>query len=128
MTAFGGKERLAEMYEIETMMVTPEKQGRGYATALMRMVLEQVRQSKWVPLQRGGPTVLLQTDSEGRDVFLVTGRSHGFYETLGFSIAARGFFGKNNPKWKEDPVPCYVVSLSARPFILRENEADCKYG
>ena len=41
-TAFGGTEKLAEMYEIETMMVAPEKQRRGYATALMNLALEKV--------------------------------------------------------------------------------------
>ena len=41
--AFGGAERLGEMYEIQGLGVAPEKQGRGYATALMRAVLEKVR-------------------------------------------------------------------------------------
>ena len=41
-TAFGGTEKLTEMYEIETMMVAPEKQRRGYATALMNLALEKV--------------------------------------------------------------------------------------
>ena len=40
--AFGSMDKLEEMYEIQNLGVTPEKQGRGYGTALVRAVLDMV--------------------------------------------------------------------------------------
>ena len=40
--AFGSMDKLEEMYEIQNLGVTPEKQGRGYGTALVRTVLDMV--------------------------------------------------------------------------------------
>ena len=69
-------------------------------------------------------SAFLQSDADGRDVFLLTGRSHGFYETVGFSIVGEGLLGKSNPKWEEEPVPCYLASnwLS----VLDKSEADLR--
>ena len=41
-SAFGSEEKLSEMYEVQGLGVTPEKQGRGYGTALVRKVLDMV--------------------------------------------------------------------------------------
>ena len=40
--AYGSTEKLKEMYEIQSLFVSSDKQGRGYGTALVRTVLDMV--------------------------------------------------------------------------------------
>ena len=50
-SAFGSPDRLDDMYEIQALAVSPDKQGRGYGTALVNTVLAKVRPN--IPLGFG---------------------------------------------------------------------------
>ncbi|KAH9915034.1 uncharacterized protein BXZ73DRAFT_106344 [Epithele typhae] len=87
-------DRVEDMYEVQGLAVTPEKQGRGYATALMRTVLDK-------------------SDAEGKDSWVITGRSHMFYATLGYAIVGTGQTGGENPMWPHGPVDWIVMHRPA---------------
>ncbi|KAH9934444.1 uncharacterized protein BXZ73DRAFT_76935 [Epithele typhae] len=91
-------DRVEDMYEVKGLAVTPEKQGRGYATALMRTVLDK-------------------SDTEGKDSWVVTGRSHTFYATLGYTIVGTGQTGGENPTWSHGPVD-WIVTREQRALSV----------
>ncbi|KAH9846936.1 hypothetical protein C2E23DRAFT_536646 [Lenzites betulinus] len=86
--AFG--EKVADMYEIQSLGTAPEVQGRGYGSALVTAVTDMA-------------------DADGHDVWLVTTDAYAFYEGLGFSIIRSATLGDENPTWEGEPVPIRVM-------------------
>ncbi len=105
---FGDK--LHESYKIIGLGTDPEVQGRGYGSALMKHVLEQVSISIPVPTSISPTLPCLQSDIEGRDCCLVTTDAHRFYESLGFSIVRTAAVGANVPTWHGEPITLRIVS------------------
>ncbi|KAH9934445.1 uncharacterized protein BXZ73DRAFT_45696, partial [Epithele typhae] len=90
-------DRVEDMYEVQGLAVTLEKQGRGYATALMRTILDK-------------------SDADGKDSWVITGRSHTFYATLGYTIVGKGQTGGENLTWPHGPVDWIVVCFAAHMY------------
>ncbi|KZT06784.1 uncharacterized protein LAESUDRAFT_137217 [Laetiporus sulphureus 93-53] len=89
--------RANELFEINGLSTHPEKQGRGYASALVEHV-----------------TML--ADKYSRGTWLLTNEyTTGFYARLGFATVKSIVLGEHDPTWTEGPV---VVCI-----MLREPEA-----
>ncbi|RPD62150.1 hypothetical protein L227DRAFT_609997 [Lentinus tigrinus ALCF2SS1-6] len=86
--AFG--EHVEDMLEVQGLATAPEKQGREYATALMKIVTDMA-------------------DAQGRETFVITADAYGFYETLGFKVVRQELLGVDNPKWQGAPVTLYIM-------------------
>ena len=52
----------------------------------------------------------MQSDSDGRDVWLLTTDAVGFYEYLGFTKLVSDLVGNDNPAWGGEPIPIHIVS------------------
>lgn len=111
-SAFGSVEKTKDMYEIQGLCVAPQKQGRGYGTQLVRTMLDMVSPLLLFTILGFTRELItrVQSDAEGRDCFVFTGRSHGFYETLGFKVVAKGELGTHNPSWHHEPAELILVS------------------
>ncbi|KAH9899773.1 hypothetical protein C8Q73DRAFT_787620 [Cubamyces lactineus] len=83
-----------DMIEVQGLATAPEKQGRGYATALMRFVNALVLLSRLSP----------KADAQERSVYLFTTDAYGFYETVGYTVLQEAVIGVDNPKWNGDPI------------------------
>ena len=54
----------------------------------------------------------------GRDSWVITTRVYGFYESLGYVIAAKCYLGEGNPTWhKSLPEIILVSSMNTFPDI-----------
>ncbi|KAI0335566.1 hypothetical protein GY45DRAFT_810276 [Cubamyces sp. BRFM 1775] len=78
------------MIEVQGLATAPEKQGRGYATALMRFVNAIA-------------------DAQGRSVYLFTTDAYSFYEIVGYTVLQEAVIGIDNPKWKGDPIHIRIM-------------------
>ncbi|KAI0089124.1 hypothetical protein BDY19DRAFT_125776 [Irpex rosettiformis] len=87
-------ERRKEMFELSGLATRPAMQGRGYGSALVRLVTDIA-------------------DAEGRATWLGSSNvvNTGFYEYLGFRIVESITLGESDPTWNEDPI---VVNLMIR--------------
>ncbi|KAH9911675.1 uncharacterized protein BXZ73DRAFT_1473, partial [Epithele typhae] len=88
--AEGVGDRKAEMFELIMLETTPEKQGRGYASALVKALNDLA-------------------DAEERAVWVRTSDASGFYATLGYVTVAHGMIAEDNPEWDGPPVDIYIV-------------------
>jgi len=91
-TVFG--DRKDEMLCIMYLFTAPKAQGRGYASGLMRSILDIA-------------------DSQQRGTFLLTGTAANisFYNRHGFETVGNFTLGNTNPDWHEDPV---IMTIMAR--------------
>ncbi|RDX44722.1 hypothetical protein OH76DRAFT_1046452 [Lentinus brumalis] len=97
-------DRVNDMMELAGLATAPEKQGRGYATALVKFLNDMA-------------------DARGRAVYLITDDAKWFYEELGYVLVAEDWAGVDNPKWKGDPVPVRIMvrePQSARRLVDAE--------
>lgn len=83
-----------EMLLIMYLYTAPEAQGRGYASGLMRSILDIA-------------------DSQQRGTWLLTGKATNiiFYNHHGFETVGEFSLGNTNPDWHEDPV---IITIMAR--------------
>ncbi|OCH92167.1 hypothetical protein OBBRIDRAFT_727398, partial [Obba rivulosa] len=86
-----GKQR-DEMIYLGLLATAPEKQGRGYASTLVRVV-----------------TAI--ADTQGRSTWLTSSNidNTGFYESLGFEAISEFPVGENDPTWDKLPVIVRLV-------------------
>ncbi|KAI0776014.1 hypothetical protein BD413DRAFT_258654 [Trametes elegans] len=77
-SAFG--DQIKEMIEIRGLATAPDKQGRGYARALVDVANDM-------------------GDAQGRAIYAVTSEGHGFYQAVGYVVVQEGFVGVDNPAW-----------------------------
>jgi GNAT superfamily N-acetyltransferase len=104
--------QVEELVHVSTLATTPEKQGQGYGTALMKETIKYVRP---ISAYSNGNTAclhLMQADDHGRGIFLETDTEYNvsFYESLGFKVIGETKLGEHNPTWHEKPV---TVSLAS---------------
>ncbi|EJF55769.1 hypothetical protein DICSQDRAFT_72947, partial [Dichomitus squalens LYAD-421 SS1] len=88
-------DRYADMIEITHLGTSPEKQGLGYGTALVKVVTDIA-------------------DGQGLAVTLITTDAYRFYEFVGFELVAEKLVGVDNPTWDGAPVPIRLVSGANR--------------
>ncbi|KAI0700775.1 hypothetical protein BC835DRAFT_367096 [Cytidiella melzeri] len=83
-----------DMAYLALLATTPVKQGRGYASALVKMVVEEA-------------------DAQGRMVWLMSSNivNTGFYNSHGFVTKVKITVGEDNPTWDRPPV---VICLMVR--------------
>ncbi|KAI0638286.1 hypothetical protein C8Q77DRAFT_1153951 [Trametes polyzona] len=81
--AFG--DGLGDLIEVQGLATAPNKQGRGYGTALM---LYANAFADW----------------HRRGVWLVTTDAYGFYARVGYSVVQEDVLGVDDPKWDGEPV------------------------
>ena len=110
--------RVDDMVCLHTLYTKPAKQGRGYASALVREVTKIVR-SPYTDL-----CLLIsvsQADEQQRATFLFSSNiaNTGFYNSVGFVEKGRFVLGEDDPTWKEDPVIVLVVCLYHTSSFLR---------
>ncbi|KAH9849900.1 hypothetical protein C2E23DRAFT_861646 [Lenzites betulinus] len=86
--AFGDSYK--DMIEIRSVATAPEKQGRGYAGALMRIAAEM-------------------GDAQGRGIYAVTTDAYKFYEAVGYTVVQEGTMGADNPSWSGPPIVVRVM-------------------
>ncbi|KAH8114443.1 hypothetical protein DFH11DRAFT_216918 [Phellopilus nigrolimitatus] len=88
-------ERAKEMIYVDWLAASPSCQGRGYGSALLRIVTDMA-------------------DAKGRAVYLVSScASHTpFYNRFGFVTVTETTLGADNPTWKEKPI--------VMPLMVRE--------
>ncbi|KAI0746991.1 hypothetical protein C8Q80DRAFT_1271804 [Daedaleopsis nitida] len=98
-SAFG--DRIKDMIEIATLATAPEKQGRGYGTALVQIVHEMA-------------------DAQGRAIFLFTSDAYGFYDAVGYKMVGEALLGADNPKWHGGPV--YIRVMLREPMSLSRQQ------
>ena len=117
-------ERVDQMMELSGLATSPAKQGRGYATALVRTLNDMVRSTAHLTfgmnVSCAHARVLLhvrQADSRDCAVWVFTDDAKWFYEELGYVLVAEEWAGVDNPKWKGDPVPLRVVSRKEQNCI-----------
>ncbi|EKM54617.1 uncharacterized protein PHACADRAFT_185527 [Phanerochaete carnosa HHB-10118-sp] len=91
MNTLGDREE--EAIYLQILATTPEKQGRGYASALIR-------------------TVTGIADAQRRATFLLSSNliNTGFYNSFGFVEGAKIVLGNDDPTWREPPVVVLVGS------------------
>ncbi|KAJ3488792.1 hypothetical protein NLI96_g2578 [Meripilus lineatus] len=90
-----------EMVNLASIMTKPEKQGRGYGTALGKIVTDIA-------------------DAEARDSWLFSSNveaNTGFYNNLGYITVATFLLGDDNPTWRERPVTIALVGTSAHVVV-----------
>ncbi|RPD62152.1 hypothetical protein L226DRAFT_535520 [Lentinus tigrinus ALCF2SS1-7] len=92
-------DRVSEMMELSGLATAPAKQGRGYATALVKYLNDMA-------------------DARGRAVWVFTDDAKWFYEELGYVLVAEDWAGVDNPKWNGDPVPLRVMLREPKPRDL----------
>ncbi|PSR74968.1 hypothetical protein PHLCEN_2v9382 [Hermanssonia centrifuga] len=88
------------MFEIVHLVTISAKRGRGYASALVRMVTDMA-------------------DQQGRATWLASSNvavNTDFYNSLGFVTVKQFMLGDDNPMWKEAPFPIAVVKV----FLLSD--------
>ncbi|GJE95595.1 GNAT family N-acetyltransferase [Phanerochaete sordida] len=85
-------DRLAEMFEVSSLVTAPAYRRRGYATALVHVATDAAD-------ARGAPTWLASSNTVNR----------GFYHSLGFATVATFYLGTDNPAWKAPPVPIDIM-------------------
>ncbi|RPD62151.1 hypothetical protein L226DRAFT_613462 [Lentinus tigrinus ALCF2SS1-7] len=83
-------DRRASMMVLSGLATAPAKQGRGYATALVKTLNDKA-------------------DALGCAVWLITDDAKWFYEDLGYVLVAEDWAGVDNPKWKGGPVPLRIM-------------------
>ncbi|KAI0700764.1 hypothetical protein BC835DRAFT_363837 [Cytidiella melzeri] len=83
-----------DMAYIATLATAPAQQGRGYASALVKMVVDEA-------------------DAQGRMTWLMSSNiaNTGFYNDHGFITKAKIILGQDNPTWDRPPV---VICLMVR--------------
>ncbi|KAI0831866.1 hypothetical protein BC628DRAFT_560809 [Trametes gibbosa] len=86
--AFGDSYK--DMIEIRSLATSPEQQGKGYASALMRIAAEM-------------------GDAQGRGIYAVTTDAYKFYETVGYTIVQEGTVGAGNAAWHGPPIVVRVM-------------------
>ncbi|KAH9936895.1 uncharacterized protein BXZ73DRAFT_44979 [Epithele typhae] len=99
-------DREAEMMELCALATAPEKQGRGYASALMRAFNKMARSD-----------ARFSTSAEaniGVAAWLLTSDAAGFYEHHGFKVVAEDWIAQDNPEWHRGPIPIRIVSPLSR--------------
>ena len=53
----------------------------------------------------------MQSDADGRAVWLITVVARSFYEQLGFIRLHTALIGDDNPAWEKEPVSIHVVRI-----------------
>ncbi|KAI0684217.1 hypothetical protein C8T65DRAFT_748857 [Cerioporus squamosus] len=82
--------RVDDMILLDGLATLPAKQGRGYASALVR-------------------TLNTMADEQDRAVYLTTVDAQKFYESLGYHLVAEELVGGDNPSWKGEPIPAKLM-------------------
>ncbi|GJE95605.1 GNAT family N-acetyltransferase [Phanerochaete sordida] len=85
-------ERTAYMIEVGSLATSPECQGRGYASSLVRVATNLAD-------ARGVPSWLVSSNTANR----------GFYHSLGFEVVTTFHVGDGNPTWTAAPVPVDIM-------------------
>ena len=121
--------RVHDMLEIQSLATAPAKQGRGYASALVRAVNDLVRSLlppppsplRVVARWDWALTRRAQADSLGRAVYVVTTDAYRFYERLGYGLVGEVWIGDANPRWRGPPAAIRLVSTQylSRPLSAR---------
>ncbi|THH05042.1 hypothetical protein EW145_g5086 [Phellinidium pouzarii] len=90
----GVGKKVNEMVFLHGLATSPEHQGKGYGTALVKTVTDIA-------------------DAEGRECYLLSSNINNtsFYNSCGFYSFKETVFGADNPTWKKDPI---VVPLMVR--------------
>ncbi|KAH9922653.1 uncharacterized protein B0H18DRAFT_879192, partial [Fomitopsis serialis] len=89
--AFG--DRLEHMLQMAGLVTRPDKQGRGYGTALMAVANAKA--------DKLGAATYIST----------TAHNTAFYEGCGYVVATRFTVGENNPNWDQPPVVLCIVRI-----------------
>ncbi|GJE95596.1 GNAT family N-acetyltransferase [Phanerochaete sordida] len=92
------------MVELTSVATAPERQGRGYASALVRLV-----------------TAL--ADARGVGSWLVSSNvaNRGFYAAFGYKVARTLYLGDEDPTWTLPPVPIDI--MVREPICVAEKQA-----
>ncbi|EKM52841.1 uncharacterized protein PHACADRAFT_212048 [Phanerochaete carnosa HHB-10118-sp] len=85
-------DEISRMFEVSSLSTIPERQGRGYATALVHLVTDL-------------------TDAKGLRSLLISSNTinRPFFRELGFEIVGAVCLGNDNPTWKEPPVTVDIM-------------------
>jgi len=89
-------DRFEDIFSVESLATTPEKQGKGYGTMLVAKITDTA-------------------DAQGSATWLGSSNvaNTGFYEQCGFTTIAEFTLGEVNPTWTKPPV---VVRIMLREF------------
>ncbi|KAI0706865.1 hypothetical protein C8T65DRAFT_651150 [Cerioporus squamosus] len=91
-----GEKASEDLFEVQGLGTVPEKQGRGYATALISVVHDMA-------------------DAQGRATFVLTGDAWKFYESVGYKLIGEDWFGNDNPKYHGSPGPIRLMMRMPPP-------------
>ena len=107
--ALAGRE--GEVVTLRILATSPEKQGRGYASALVRIVTDIV--SACLASRPTTDFCGQQADAQGRATSLISSNlaNSAFYNSLGLVEKAQIILGDDNPTWIEPPITLLVVRL-----------------
>jgi len=96
--------RKQDMLYVELLFTSPEAQGRGYAGALMRSILDIA-------------------DNEQRGTWLISSdpANIGFYNYQGFKTVGSIALGDTNPDWHEAPVIITVMTREPEKLAGSDN-------
>ncbi|RPD54390.1 hypothetical protein L226DRAFT_617849 [Lentinus tigrinus ALCF2SS1-7] len=97
-TAIGDK--VEDCFEVQGLGTVPEKQGHGYATALISIVHEMA-------------------DAQGRATYVITGDAWKYYESVGYKLIGEDWFGADNPNWHGPPGPIRLMLREPQPILKR---------
>ncbi|KAI0700776.1 hypothetical protein BC835DRAFT_1326425 [Cytidiella melzeri] len=93
--------RVKDMFELGGLATRPSKQGRGYGSALVRVVTDLA-------------------DAVGCATWLGSSnvQNTGFYESLGFVAITTISLGESDPTWNEPPVVVALMVREPRPTAV----------
>ncbi|GJE95587.1 GNAT family N-acetyltransferase [Phanerochaete sordida] len=94
-------DELERMVELTSIATAPERQGRGYASALVHIVTDLA-------------------DARGVDSWVVSSNTanRGFYGSFGYKLARTIYLGGDDPTWEKPPVA--VDIMVRKPKSMRE--------
>ncbi|EKM52805.1 uncharacterized protein PHACADRAFT_186867 [Phanerochaete carnosa HHB-10118-sp] len=98
-------DKISQMIEVDSLATAPERQGRGYASTLVRLATD-------LGDARGVQSWLLSSNTANR----------GFFHELGFEIVATFYLGDDNPTWTEQPIPVDIMAREPKGASGSMNE------
>lgn len=111
------------MINLTNLATVPEKQGRGYGTALVRHVTAQVplHLIRYSIARFAHKDSLWQADVQQCSTWLTSSNvvNTKFYESCGFLTVAEILLGDNNPMWGKPPIVVPVVGVPLPSCLTR---------
>ncbi|KAI0917008.1 hypothetical protein AcW2_007255 [Taiwanofungus camphoratus] len=108
------------MINLTNLATVPEKQGRGYGTALVRHVTAQVplHLIRYSIARFAHKDSLWQADVQQCSTWLTSSNvaNTKFYESCGFLTVAEILLGDNNPMWGKPPIVVPVMVRKPQPI------------